>query len=213
MGIARQSPPSSELKIFADRLQKAIEFKKIDIAVLAESLEYKPDVIHRMLKGMREPSMRKLILLANSLGCSVDYLLGLTPEAKRATVVVTADTNAIELQPSERGPTSGQISGNVEQIVALLPKLLEFDVELIRFIIDFLIKKRKERLARLIGAVTAKSSEEIDSKSKEVRAESDINFAEEDFFTMEDDDLEEDDFGEDDDLEDEDEDEDDFDDD
>jgi transcriptional regulator with XRE-family HTH domain len=147
MGTVRQSPPSSELKIFSNRLQKAIEFKKIDIAVLAKNSEYKSDDINKMLMGMREPSMKKLILLANSLECSVDYLLGLTAEIKRATVVPTADTNTpLSLQPSECGQTSGQISDNVEQIIALLPKLLEFDVELIRFIMEFLIEKREKRL-------------------------------------------------------------------
>jgi transcriptional regulator with XRE-family HTH domain len=90
MGTARQSPPSPELKIFSDRLQEAMKFKKIDVAVLAKKSEYKPDDIHKMLSGMREPGLKKLILLANSLSCSVDFLLGLAPESQRADVVVEA---------------------------------------------------------------------------------------------------------------------------
>jgi transcriptional regulator with XRE-family HTH domain len=181
MGIARQSPPSAELIVFSDRLQKAIEFKKIDIEALAQDSEYKPDDINKMLKGMKEPGFKKLMLLANSLGCSVDYLLGLTPKPQRASVVVEVDTDAIKYHSGERGQTSGQISGNVERIVAMLPNLLEFDIELIKFIIGFLIEKRGERLTKLVGALTGKSSKEIESIPKETLPKSDDDLADDDF--------------------------------
>jgi transcriptional regulator with XRE-family HTH domain len=198
MGTVRQSPPSSELKIFSDRLQKAIEFRKIDIAALAKDSEYKSDDINKMLKGMREPSMKKLILLANSLGCSVDYLLGLTPETKRATVATMADTNTFKSQPSEHGQTSGQISGNVEQIITALPKLLEFDIELISFIIKFLIEKREKRIAKFVDVVTGKSPKEVNSVNKTTISKEDNSFDDDDLWgDIEDDEFEDDDFGDD----------------
>jgi hypothetical protein len=167
MGIARQSPPSPELKTFSGRLQKAIEFSKIDIAVLAKKAEYKIDDIHKMLTGMREPGMKKLTLLANSLGCSVDYLLGLTPEAKRATVVAMADTDTIKHQSSECGQTSGQISGKAEQFVAMMPELLESDIELFMCIAGFLIERKEKRLLRFVKAVTTESKKETE-KAKSI---------------------------------------------
>jgi transcriptional regulator with XRE-family HTH domain len=217
MGIARQSPPSPELKIFSDRLQEAIKFKKIDTAVLAKESEYKPDDIHKLLTGMKEPGFKKLMLLANSLGCSVDYLLGLTPKPQRASVIVEADTDAIKHQPSERGQTSGQISGNVEPFVAMIPELLESDIELLMYLAGFLIERKEKRLAKFMGALTEKPSsvpETVSPKANDDLSDDDLDDSWDDIEDdeFEDDDLEEDDFGEDDDFEDEDEDEDDFDD-
>jgi transcriptional regulator with XRE-family HTH domain len=157
MGIARQSPPSPELKVFSDRLLKAIEFKKIDIGVLAKDSGYSPCDIHRLLAGMREPGMKKLILLANTLGCSADYLLGLTPEARRATVVVEADTNALKPRSSEPGQTSGQISGKAARFAAMVPDLLESDIDLLAHLAGFLIVRRKDNLAKFKEAVMGAS--------------------------------------------------------
>jgi transcriptional regulator with XRE-family HTH domain len=181
MGIARQSPPSAELVVFSDRLCKAIEFKKIDVAALAKDSEYKSEDIHKMLKGMKEPGLKKLTLLANSLGCSVDYLLGLGPTPQRASVVVEVDTDAIKHQPSERGQTSGQISGNVEQIIALLPKLFESDVELIRFIIEFFVEKRANRVSTFMNPLIRKPSKETESIPKETPSKSNDDLADDDF--------------------------------
>jgi transcriptional regulator with XRE-family HTH domain len=162
MGTVRQSPPSPELDIFSDRLQKAIELKKIDLAVLAKDSEYKLDDIHRLLIGMREPGMKKLVLLANSLGCSVDYLLGLTPEAERASVVVEMSTDAIKPQSSEREQMSGQISSKAKQFIAMVPELLESDVELFMYLAGFLIERKEKKLSRFVKAVTAESKREAE---------------------------------------------------
>jgi transcriptional regulator with XRE-family HTH domain len=205
MGVDRQSPPSPELKVFSDRLQKAMEFKKIDVAVLAKNLEYKPGDIHKMLAGMREPSLKKLMLLANSLGCSVDFLLGLTPEAKRASVVVEVDMDAKKPQLSERGQTSGQISGKVERFIAMMPELLESDVELLMYLAGFLIDRKGKMLAKIMGAVAEKPPKEAESlpqisHSKNNDDLSDGDFDEEDdlWEDIEDDEFEDADFEEDD---------------
>jgi transcriptional regulator with XRE-family HTH domain len=211
MGIARQSPPSSELKTFSDRLKKAIAFKKKDTAVLAKESGYKPDDINKLLQGMREPSMKKLVLLANSLGCSIDYLLGLTPEAKRASVMVQADTDAIKGRTSDRGQTSGQISGNAELFLAIVPELLESDVELILYLASFLIDRKEKRLTQLVKEITSEDKKEVEKK-KSLQAfigklsggSDDSGYAEDDLLENDDDDFEDEDFDEDESYEDDD---------
>jgi hypothetical protein len=214
MGIPRQSPPSAELKIFSTRLQKAIEFKKIDIAVLAKNSEYKPIDIDKMLKGMREPCMKKLILLANSLECSVDYLLGLTPEAKRVTVAAMAGTNACKPQLSGHGQTSGQISGKLGPLAVMIPELLESDVELLAYTAGFLINRRKNNLASFAKAVAdspdkVRSGEVVSSRPKIKNAPEDFDDYGLDDIEF-DDGLDDDDFDEDEDFEDDDFEDDDF---
>lgn len=199
MGTARQSPPSQELKIFSDRLQKAIEFKKIDLGVLAKESEYKPDDIHKLLTGMREPGFKKLTLLANSLGCSVDYLLGLTPEARRAGVV-EPDVDVVNPQPIESGQTSGRLSNKAEQFIAMLPALMELDVELLTYIAGFLIERKEKRLSKFIDAVVAKPPKEDDSIPQISRPTNKDSFSEDDFDDADDlwDDVEDDEFEDDD---------------
>lgn len=159
MGISRQSPPSAELKVFSERLREIIEFKKIEIAVLAKECGYKPDDVHRLLKGMREPGFKKLITLANSLGCSSDYLLGLTSKPQRADVVVEVDTNALKYQSSECGQTSGQISGKTERLAAVLPELPESDIDLLTHLAEFFIERKKTRLLKFVKTVIAEPKE------------------------------------------------------
>jgi transcriptional regulator with XRE-family HTH domain len=203
MGVARQSPPSPELKVFSDRLRKAIEFKKIDIEVLAKDSEYNPRDIHRLLAGMREPGMKKLMLLADSLGCSVDYLLGLTPEARRATIVIDVDTNALKPPSSEPGQTSGQISGKAGLFAAMLPDLMESDIDLLAHLAGFLIGRRKDSLARFKKAVMGASgkSGQLPMKDSIPKAKDETAFDDDDDDDLFDD-LDDDFFDEDDDFED-----------
>jgi transcriptional regulator with XRE-family HTH domain len=185
MGVSRQSPPSPELKIFSDRLQKVIEFKKTDTAILAKSLDYKPDDIYKLLTGMREPSMKKLILLADLLGCSVDYLLGLTPEPQRASVVVEADTDALTSQSNEREQTSGQITGKEKPFLSMVSELPESDIELLMYIAGFLIERKEKRLSKIVSAIK-NVKEENDSTSRILSSKEDSGLE------LTDDDLDED---------------------
>jgi transcriptional regulator with XRE-family HTH domain len=189
MGVARQSPPSPELKVFSDRFKNAIAFKKIDIADLAKKSEYKPCDISKLLSGMLEPGMKKLVLLANALGCSVDYLLGLTPEAKRASVVIEVDTDAFKPQSSERGQTSGQISGKAGRFASMIPELPGFDIELLTHIASFLIERKKGGLARLMKAVADKPKRKLEESKKTLvgKAPMDVLDSDDDDFDDEDD--------------------------
>jgi transcriptional regulator with XRE-family HTH domain len=198
MGVARQSSPSPELKTFSARLKKAIAFKKQSREVIAKEAGYTLADFERLLKGMREPGFKKLILLANSLGCSVDYLLGLTPEAKQASIVINADTEALRAESIK--------SDKVKQFLALVPELLEVDIELLAYIAGFLIERKEKGLKKLIETVaaapkkrgrkagsTAKPAKEVAPKPK-----GNADFEDEEDFDPEDEDFEdEDDFDDD----------------
>jgi hypothetical protein len=99
-------------------------------------------------------------------------------------------------QLSERGQTSGQISGKAEQLVAMMPELLESDVELLMYLAGFLIERKGKMLAKIMGTMTAKSPQEVES----IPQISHDDFDEEDdlWEDIEDDDFEDDDFEEDD---------------
>jgi transcriptional regulator with XRE-family HTH domain len=183
MGTPRQSQPGPELLIFGERLTKAIEFKKIDISVFAKELNCAPSDIKKMMGGMREPTMTKMIRIANILGCSVDYLLGLTPEAKRASLVVTADTGL--LKPQRAGPVqaSGQIPDKAGRFIALVSELLETDIDLLMYIAGFLIERKEKGLLRLAEAINVEAKEDTKksfSTGKPKVPEFDADFDEDD---------------------------------
>jgi hypothetical protein len=188
MGTARQKPPSPELKTFASRLNKAIALKKIDLAVIAKKLNCAPADVKKMTIGMREPSMKRLIALANAIECSVDYLLGLTPEANCASVAVTADTNAVKPNPVERAPTPGRVSDKVDLFIGMLPELLEADVDLLAYLAGFLISRKRNNLANLAKAVIGASAKErrvVKSPTVEVslsKPKDEVDFDDEDLF-------------------------------
>jgi transcriptional regulator with XRE-family HTH domain len=219
MGTFRQLPPSTELKVFSARIHKAIEFNKISIEVLAKNLNYKPDDIHRLLIGMREPGIKKLILLANSLGCSVDYLLGITPMPQRPTVVVNVDTDTLKPQLSGRERTSGQITGKEKPFLSMLSELPESDIELLMYIAGFLIERKEKGLDKILSTMNTKNKNDSVSGtpiSPSNNKPTDDDFDEDSLWDgVEDDEFDDDDFDEDDldyEEEDEEEDDDDFDD-
>lgn len=156
MGTARQTPPSSELKTFSSRMSKAIAFQKMDIPEVAKKLGVAPADIKKMLTGMREPSMKKLIILAKTLDCSVDYLLGLTSEMKHVCVVASADTNAISHKSVERGQTSGQKTGKIDMFISMIPELLEADVDLLAYLAGFLISREKKNMENFVKQAVKK---------------------------------------------------------
>lgn len=60
------------------RLRQLRENQKLSQAELGEALGMNQNTISRYETGMREPSNRDLILIADYFGVSVDYLLGRT---------------------------------------------------------------------------------------------------------------------------------------
>jgi hypothetical protein len=121
-----------------------------------------------MMGGMREPAMVKMIRIANILGCSVDYLLGLTPEAKRASLVVTADTGLFKPKSGESVQTSGQASNKFEQFTAMASGLLEADIDLLMYIAGFLFERKEKGLLRLAKAMS-EGAEETPKESRSAR--------------------------------------------
>jgi hypothetical protein len=107
---------------------------------------------------MREPSMKKLIVLSESLGCSVDYLLGLTPDMQRASLVVGADTSSISSKSSEPVRTSAAVSGKRGQLADMLSELMDSDIELLTHIASFLTERKEKGLKKLMSAIGNRSS-------------------------------------------------------
>lgn len=162
MGGARKSPPSAELQTFSGRLQKVIALKKVDMKVLAKKLQCSPSDTQKILAGMREPSMKKLIVIAGTLGCSVDYLLGLSDG-------LGSDSNSTISQKSQ----AVKHNAVSESFFQIFPKLLDSDIELLintaQFIVDRRAKKMKKVRAALARAkrksVIADATSENDTKA------------------------------------------------
>jgi transcriptional regulator with XRE-family HTH domain len=174
MGKKRQTPPTPQLKVLAERLEKSMAFKGINNATLAKETGYSPSDITSLLKGMREPSMNKLISMAEILGCSVDYLFGLTPESKRATIAVTADTRQL----------SRMTSNKHNQLTALIPELVESDVELLTHITCFLIERKEKGLQKLASAISSTPPRQDKALANDIRVDDnpfEDDFIEDDF--------------------------------
>ena len=65
-------------KIFSKRLSDLIEEKNINKNTLAKKLEISYQQLNHYLNNQSYPSAKRLILLANYLNISLDYLLGLS---------------------------------------------------------------------------------------------------------------------------------------
>jgi DNA-binding helix-turn-helix protein len=142
MGGARKSPPSTELKTFSDRLQKVITLKKVDAKVLAKKLQCSPSDMQKILAGMREPSMKKLIVIAGALGCSVDYLLGLSDG-------LGSDSNDVISQK----PQIAKNSAVSEPFFQIFPKLLDSDIELLTNMAQFIVDRRAKKMKKVRAAL------------------------------------------------------------
>ncbi len=58
------------------KIKKAREEKGITQEALAEAINYSPDHISVIERGVQSPRLEKLIEIANTLEVSIDYLLG-----------------------------------------------------------------------------------------------------------------------------------------
>jgi len=69
---------------FSQRLSFCMRQRKLNGAELSTLSGVTTATISRYINGLREPSVSNVILLANALNVSVDYLLGLhdAPDAK-----------------------------------------------------------------------------------------------------------------------------------
>lgn len=63
---------------FSFNIQHYIYMRKLNFRKFAKLIDVSDDVFGRFLKGERIPNFKIIILAASIMGCSVDYLLGLT---------------------------------------------------------------------------------------------------------------------------------------
>jgi transcriptional regulator with XRE-family HTH domain len=75
-------------RIFPDRLRTARQTKGYSQTDLAKRTEMQPSAISHFENGRRLPSFENLRRLAETLGVSIDYLLGRVEEPKNSGQVV-----------------------------------------------------------------------------------------------------------------------------
>lgn len=80
--------------MFAQRLKTAREYRNHSQASLAELINVAPQQIYRLETGKHTPSSDTVILLAQALDVSADFLLGLSDD-------MTGRAYPVELNPSE----------------------------------------------------------------------------------------------------------------
>lgn len=77
--MSGSTPPSA---IFPDRLRTAREYRGLTQGELAERSGLQPSAISHFETATRKPSFDNLLLIANTLDVTTDYLLGRVSEFK-----------------------------------------------------------------------------------------------------------------------------------
>jgi transcriptional regulator with XRE-family HTH domain len=78
--MPESTPPSA---IFPDRLRTAREYRGLNQGELASRAGLQPSAISHFETGTRKPSFDNLLLLANTLDVTTDYLLGRVDDFKK----------------------------------------------------------------------------------------------------------------------------------
>lgn len=78
--MSGSTPPSS---IFPDRLRTAREYRGLTQGELAERAGLQPSAVSHFETAARKPSFDNLLLLANTLDVTTDYLLGRVEDFKQ----------------------------------------------------------------------------------------------------------------------------------
>ena len=81
--MSESTPPPLPSAIFPDRLRTAREYRGLTQGELAERSNLQPSAISHFETGARKPSFDNLLLLANTLDVTTDYLLGRVDEFKQ----------------------------------------------------------------------------------------------------------------------------------
>lgn len=67
---------SINTSLLGQRIRSARQDKGMDLSVLAERVEITPESLGHIERGIRKPSLSTLILIADELDVSLDYLTG-----------------------------------------------------------------------------------------------------------------------------------------
>lgn len=78
--MSGSTPPSA---IFPDRLRTAREYRGLTQGELAERAGLQPSAVSHFETATRKPSFDNLLLLANTLDVTTDYLLGRVDDFKQ----------------------------------------------------------------------------------------------------------------------------------
>lgn len=85
-----------DVKKFSERLSHCMEQRRVNGAELSALSGVTAAAISRYLNGLRTPTVENIILLADALNVSVDYLLGLhdVPDDKTLTAAYSIASSA-----------------------------------------------------------------------------------------------------------------------
>ena len=70
----------NEWMIFAERVTAEMERQQLSIRQLADKIGMTPTTVSRYAKGQRVPRANEIIKIADALGVTCDYLLGLSDD-------------------------------------------------------------------------------------------------------------------------------------
>lgn len=93
------TPPSA---VFPDRLRTAREYRGLTQGELAERASLQPSAISHFETGTRKPSFDNLLLLANTLDVTTDYLLGRVQDFKQLAGVDKLHRHYSALESEDR---------------------------------------------------------------------------------------------------------------
>lgn len=101
------------LEVFANRLNKELEAQNIDQDVFSQNLKISTGALSNYRNGIRFPQANILLKMAKELGCSTDYLLGLSKLKS----------------PDENFKTVHKLTGLSDKAIEVLRSELELDKE------------------------------------------------------------------------------------
>lgn len=105
-------------QLFAERLCALRKSHGLTQQALADRLELSRGTIGMYESGLRDPDTKTLTRLADILGCSVDYLLGRTPERHPLTEQIL--TLAARRSDEDAAPLTSQEIRQIREAIKIL---------------------------------------------------------------------------------------------
>lgn len=73
-------------------------YDQLNKAKFAESMNLQPDAIKKLTSGgTQNPGIKTIVAIANRLGCSIDELVGYTPQQKNMAKIISRDLEFNEI--------------------------------------------------------------------------------------------------------------------
>lgn len=116
-----------DAKLTADRIKEIAKSKKITISQLNSICDFSENTIKNAGKSSDGMKAKNLFMIAEVLGCSVDYLLGRTDSLNVDNSIKTGNVTGINV----KGNTSVNIGSSKEQDITELVEMVQ-DLPLVK---------------------------------------------------------------------------------